>query len=122
MSKRKNRHTRQPRIYPAALYMDFLHEINRVLPNIEVPEQRASVHYVQSLFRTLHHSALMSESNREPSTTITERALKVMIETLRCCGIAPSRWPQPPGPDELLRCHPVKLSFIRSNEQGGTTP
>ena len=104
MKKRTNRHARRPSHAPASSYQfldiaPFLNEIERKLPAIEGQEHRAIVEKIRGFLVAHSMLASMTPNYRPPSFDL----LLDMIETLRCAGIAPPGWPQPPGRDALLR-------------------
>lgn len=94
----------------------FLSEIDQILPKIKGTEHRATIIKIQSLFEALIYSLIMGYL--VPRFSVPEDTLQQAIETLRCCGIAPSGWPQPPGPDALLR--PGVASVRGWSETAGT--
>ena len=98
-----NHNTQSPDVQ-AIILTEFLSEIGKVLPTITGTEHRAMVIHAQSLFGALLYSILMGKG-----FTVLEDTFQKVIETLRCCGIAPAGWPQPPGPEALLRTRAVFL-------------
>lgn len=114
---------RPPGIYQVFEVTDFLREIDRVLPTIEGPEHRATVIRAKKLLMATSISRPLATGETPSCLALTQEALMHLIETLRCCGIAPDGWPPPPGPDALIR---PGVAFVPgwdgTDGQGGTEP
>ena len=112
----KSNITSQAPLVQAIVLTGFLSEIDQVLPTVKGTEHRATIIKIQSLFMALLYSLIMGYL--VPRFSVPEEILQQAIETLRCCGVAPSGWPQPPGPDALLR---PGVAFVRGwSETAGT--
>lgn len=85
----------------------FLREIDRVLPTIEVSEHRATVIQARNLLMAASMPCPPVPGEPISCLDVSDEMLIDAIETLRCCGIAPPGWPQPPGPDALLSARAV---------------
>lgn len=110
-------------VYQAIEITAFLREINRVLPTIEGPEHRATVIQARNLLMATSMSRPLAPGETPSCLALTEETLAKLIETLRCCGVAPPGWPQPPSPDVLLQSCPVIVpGWDGTDGQGGITP
>lgn len=98
----------------------FLREIDRVLPSITCPTKRAAVEGARHFLVTF----AMPNANLvgpPPSRADFAAVIVPLIETLRCCGIAPEGWPPPPGPGAVIRYRqgpPQELYFAADGEGG----
>jgi hypothetical protein len=101
MKRRTNKRTSG--VYQVFEITDFLREIDRVLPTIEGPEHRATVVRAKNLLMATSMPRPLEPGETPACLALNMETLAELIETLRCCGIAPSGWPQPPGPDALIR-------------------
>lgn len=120
----KRRTKKRPhQVYQAFEITDFLRKIDQVLPTIEGPEHRATVVRVRNLLMATSMSRPLAPGETPSCHALTEETLADLIETLRCCGIAPDGWPPPPGPDALIR---PGVAFVPgwdgTDGQGGTAP
>lgn len=110
-------------VYKAFEITVFLREIDRVLPTIKGPEHRATVVRAKNLLMAASMPRPPAPGEIPSCLALTEETLADLIETLRCCGIAPPGWPQPPGPDALIR---PGIAFVPgwdgTDGQGGTAP
>jgi len=101
--KRKRKHTRSSLNFQIFEITDFLREIDRALPNIAGQEHRAMVLQARNYLMAMSTPRFPRPGEIPPCLMGNEEMLMKTIETLRCCGIAPAGWPQPPGPEALLR-------------------
>lgn len=101
----------------------FLREIDRVLPSIEGPEHRATVIQARNLLMATSMSRPLAPGETPSCLVLNVETLADLIETLRCCGIAPDGWPQPPGPDALIRSGTIIVpGWDGTDGQGGNQP
>lgn len=108
--------------YQAIEITDFLHEINRVLPTIQAQEHRDIVIQMQRVLIVFSTSTLPMPGEEPNFPVGGAELLEHVIETLRCCGIAPAGWPQPPRFDGLIRCRALRVpGWKKTNEAGGIT-
>jgi hypothetical protein len=108
MKRHRNRHASQQIRIPVGFHKSldvapFLHEIERVLPTIQGTEHRTVVEGVRGFLISHSLASRFAPSYRPPSFEI----LVGMVETLRCAGIAPPGWPQPPGPNAFIEARPI---------------
>ncbi len=85
----------------------FLREIDRVLPTIKTPEHRAVVVQARNFIMAISTSTPPQHGEPISSGLVSLEILEKLIETLRCCGIAPEGWPPPPSPDALIRSRQI---------------
>jgi hypothetical protein len=118
----KRRTNKRPQgVYRAFEITVFLREIDRFLPSIQTPEHRAAVIQTRNLLMAASMSRPPAPGEIPSCLVVTEETLVDVIETLRCCGIAPAGWPQPPGPDALLQPRAVMvLGWDGTDGQGGS--
>ena len=119
MKRRTNK--RPPGVYQAVEITVFLREIDRVLPTIEGPEHRATVIQARKLLMATSMSRPLAPGENPSCLALNIETLAELIETLRCCGIAPAGFPQPPGPDALIRSGAIIVpGWDGTDGQGGT--
>ena len=116
-------HMKQKYIYKAFEVTDFLREIDRVLPTIQGEEHRHIVMQTRNLLIAFS-STKFPKFGEMPECAITsEELLMKIIESLRCCGIAPKGWPQPPGPEALIRLSSISVpGWNGIDAEGGRKP
>ncbi|MCF7731718.1 MAG: hypothetical protein K9N23_08515 [Akkermansiaceae bacterium] len=97
----------------------FVREIDLALPSIDCPDKRAAVEGARHFLVSF---ALPNPFLTVPPTPAEFAEVAVaMIETLRCCGIAPAGWPRPPEPGAVIRCRkgtPQELYFATDGKGG----
>ena len=121
MKRRTNQ--RPPGVYQAVEITVFLREIDRILPTIEGSEHRTTVIQARNLLIATSMSRPLAPGEVPSCLALNAETLADLIETLRCCGIAPAGFPQPPGPDVLLRHSVVHVpGWDGTDGQGGTEP
>ena len=101
----------------------FIREIDMVLPTIQMEEHRALISNMRALMMEGSMSHRPSPGKPVTCTINTVETLRSIIETLRCCGVAPPGWPPPPGPEELLHYRKVPVpcwdGTEEENQKGG---
>jgi hypothetical protein len=108
-----------PTTYEFIEITELLDEIDRVLPSIQGVEHRAIVIQMRDYLIAASVPRLLHPGEPINFEAGTEEMFYGAIEILRCCGIAPAGWPQPPGPEELFRSQINIWGWAEGPETGG---
>lgn len=82
--------------------LPFLEEIERVLPSIVAPTLLKAVR--DARWYLVGYIAFHPPGSSDDAVSSqTRRELARIVESLRCCGIAPAGWPAPPKEGALIR-------------------
>jgi|GEM_PF-6856263 len=116
---KRNQNNCPPPSYGAFDVTNFLREIDRILPTIKTAYHRAKVLETRRLLMAVTTST-PPEPGEVPTCPVgTIELLTSIIETLRCCGIAPPGWPQPPGPDAFIRSRKITIAGWHGTDGNG---
>ena len=92
---------------------EFLIEIARVLPTVKTQFHRDVIEGARD-YLLAHSAQLPPEGGDFQCLRGNLETLCDVIETLRCCGVAPPGWPAPPPPEALIRARQVFVPNMKS--------